>query len=833
MWVERAIATARFAVRDARLALRGLVRTPSFAAPAILSLALGIGATTCVFSVVSALLLRPLPYADADRLVILWNRSPGIGIAEDWFSTAQYFDIKSSGNVFDDVAIAIGANWNLTGTGEPERVGVLRVSSNLLPMLGVGAALGDLFNREHDVPGRGGHALLSHGMWQRRFGGDTAVLGRSLTLNGQVYEIAGVLPASFDLPREVMPTLGGAEHADIVVPLPLNADAARVRSGEDYNILGKLRSGVTAATAQAAMDALTSRLRREHPQIYPQSGGLTFSVVPLQDQVVGDTRRSLFVLSAAVALVLLIACANVANLLLVRGMARAGELSLRMSMGASRRRLVLQFLCESLILALLGGGAGLFLTWGMVRGVRALGAASVPRVAEIVVNQDVLWFTVAVSVLAALIFGLLPAFRASRNANVATLHAGSTRASAAGSLWRYGGGLRRWLVAGELALCVMLLIAAGLLIRSFQQLQAVSPGFEYDNVLTFELTMTGRRYADPQRVIDAYRDLWARLDELPGVEAVGGVSMLPLSDMFAWGPIVLEDRALPGGESFVNVDQRTVGRDYFEAMRIPLIRGRLFDEHDTRDVRRVVVIDDHMAQTLWPGEDPIGKRLKRGGMDADPSAPWLTVVGVVGRVKQYSLDERDSRIAMYHPHTQVPSRAMNVVMRARDAAAMASAAIDRVRTADPDLPIYNLKPMVQRVGESLASRKFAMFLLTLFGLGALVLASVGIYGVISSFVEQGRREIGVRLAIGATPRQILSMVVGHGTTLAAVGIGIGLAGALALAGGIEALLFGIAARDARTFAGVSVLLLAIAVAGSYLPARRAARLDPATSLRGE
>jgi predicted permease len=478
-------------------------------------------------------------------------------------------------------------------------------------------------------------------------------------------------------------------------------------------------------------------------------------------------------------------------------------------------------------------GELLFLTLGMVRAIGALGAASVPRVAEIAVNDEVLWFTLAVSVLAALLFGLLPAFRTSKTASVAVLHAGSARTSADGSLWRVAGGLRRWLVAGELALCVMLLIAAGLLIRSFQQLQAVSPGFDYRNVLTFELTMTGRAYADSQRVVDTYRDLWARLDALPGVDAVGGVSMLPLSDMFAWGPIVLDGRPLPGGESFVNVDQRTVGREYFQAMRIPLLRGRLFDERDTRDVPRVVVVDDHIAQTLWPGEDPIGKRLKRGGMDADPAAPWLTVVGVVGRVKQYTLDERDSRIAMYHPHTQVPSRAMNVVVRGQSPATLAAAAVDAVRAVDRDLPIYNLRPMEQRVGTSLAPRRFAMFLLTLFAGAAVVLASVGIYGVISSFVEQGRREIGIRLAIGATPRQILSMVVGHGTAVAAVGIGIGLAGSLAVAGGIEALLFGVNPRDGRTFAAVSVLLLVVAAAGSYLPARRAAGVDPATSLRGE
>jgi predicted permease len=828
------------ALRDLRLAVRSFIRAPAFTIAAVLSLALGIGATTSVFSVVSALLLRPLPYSDPDRLVILWNRSPGIGVAEDWFSTAQYFDVKRTHTGFADVAIAIGANWNLTGNGQPERVGVLRVSSNLLPLLGVRPAVGDLFTPADDLPGRTGKALLSHGMWMRRYGRDPSVLGRSLTLNGLTYEIVGVLPSSFDLPREVLPTLGGAEHAEVVLPLPLAANAATVRNGEDYNILGKLQPGVALRSAQAEMDTLTARLRREHPDIYPANGGLTFSIVPLQEQVVGDVRRSLMVLTASVAFVLLIACANVANLLLSRAVAREGEVALRVAMGAARARLAAQFLTESLLLAFLGGSAGLLLTVLMLEGIRALGAASVPRLAEISVNPGVLWFTSAISILAALAFGLAPAWRSSGTGGskqtpfvLASLSASSSRASGAGALWNRGRGLRRPLVALQLALCVMLLIAAGLLIQSFQRLLAVPPGFNHSNVLTFELTMTGPRYADSERVIETYRQVWERLDGQPGVDAAGAVSMLPLSDMFAWGPIVLEDRPLPGGESFVNVDQRTVGRDYFAAMQIPLLKGRLFTEHDTRQTARVVVVDDHMAEVLWPGEDPIGKRLRRGGMDADANAPWLTVVGIVGRVKQYALDERDSRIAMYHPHTQVASRAMNVVVRGDAVEGLAATVVKEVHRIDADLPIYNMKTMTRRVQDSLARRKFAVFLLTLFAGVALVLASVGVYGVIASLVEHGRREIGIRLAIGASPRRIQSMVVGHGVAVAGAGIVTGLAGALAVAGGLEGLLFGVAARDPGTFVAVAGLLFAVAIAGSYVPARRAAAIDPVASLRSE
>jgi predicted permease len=817
---------------DLLYGIRAFARTPGFTIAAILSLAVGIGANTAIFSVAGALLLRPLPYRDADRLVILWNRSPGLGIAEDWFSTAQYFDIKNGHGGFEAVAIAIGANWNLTGEGEPERVGAIRMSSNLLPMLGVRPVLGELFGPDDDLPGRTGKAILGYGTWMRRYGGNRSVIGRSLTLNGQPYIVTGVLPESFDLPREVMPTLGGAEHAEIVLPLPLGADAARIRSAEDYNLLGKLKAGVGVERAQAEMDAITTRLRREHPNVYPANGGLTFSIVPLQEQVVGDVRRSLIVLVAAVGLVLLIACANVANLLLSRSLGRQREIAVRAALGATTGRLVRQLLTESVLLAVAGGAAGLVFAFGALEAIRALGSKSVPRLHEIAINTDVLLFTLILSVLSGLSFGLVPALRISRRDAQRDLGDASRGASATSAVWGRGQNVRRVLVGAQLALSVMLLIAAGLLVRSFIRLQQVPPGFNADNVLTLELTMTGRKYAEPDRVLETYRQLWERMAALPGVTAAGGVSMLPLSQMFAWGPIVLEGRPLPTGESFMNVDQRTVGGNYFAVMEIPLLKGRLFTEQDTRETPRVVVVDDHMASALWPNDDPIGKRMRRGGMDAAANAPWLTVVGVVGRIKQYTLDERDSRIAMYHPHTQNPSRAMNVVIRAeREPAALTSAATGAIRSLDPDLPIYNVKTMDARVDESLARRRFAMLLLAAFAAFALGLASVGIYGVIACLVNQGTREIGIRLALGATPQGILSMVVRHGMSVAFIGIAIGVAGAIVIARAMENLLFGIAATDLVTFATVSLALLAVAAIGTYVPARRAARIDPAISLR--
>jgi predicted permease len=816
---------------DLRDAFRGFARNPGFVAAAALSIALGVGANAAIFSVASALLLRPLPYQDADRLTILWSRSPGLGIAEDWFSTAQYFDIKTSSGSFEEVAIAIGGNDNLTGDGEPERIGTIRVSSNLLPMLGVHAASGRLFSADEDVPGAAGTALLGHGTWMRRYGGDPHVIGRPITLNGQPYRIVGVLPASFSLRREVMPTLGGAADAEIVLPLPLGPKAPDARNREDYNVLAKLRTGVSVLQAQAEMDTITARLRRDYPSYYPPNGGLTFGVLPLHEQVVGNVRQSLIVLIGAVGFVLLIACANVANLLLSRALGRQKEFAVRAALGASRFRIVRQLLTESVLLALLGGAAGLLLAFWSLQGIQVLGSKSVPRLHEIAIDGRVLLFTLALSLLSAILFGLVPALRLGVLDLNQNLKDGSRGSAGIGALWGRGQRTRRVLVVAELALSVMLLAGAGLLIRSFARLQHVPPGFNADNVLTLELTMNGRRYTDVQHVLDTYRDLWARLGRLPGVTAAGAVSALPLSQMMAWGPITVEGRTPPAGEQFINADQRTVAGDYFRALEIPLRRGRLFNEHDTRASLRVVVVDERMAQQLWPDEDPIGKRIRTGGIDASESAPWMTVVGVVGRIKQDALDS-ESRMAFYYPHTQVPGRAMNVVLRSQAASVGLTAAVRKeVREVDPDLPIYNVRTMSGRVDESLARRRFSMLLLTIFAALASGLAAIGIYGVVAYFVNQGTRELGIRMALGATPRGIRVLVVRHGFVVAVGGVALGLAGALVVGRFMRSLLFGIDANDPVTFGSIAILLGLVAIVASYVPARRAGRIDPVLALR--
>ena len=815
--------------QDVRLALRSFTRNPGFALAAVLSLAIGIGANTSIFSVANALLLRPLPYKDAARLVILWNRSPGLDILQDWFSTAQYLDIKNGNHGFEEVAIASGGNDNLTGEGEPERVGTIRISSNLLPMLGAQAASGRLFLPDEDAPDRPATAVLSYGMWARRYGSDPRMLGKSITINGKTYEVVGILPKSFSLPHEVLPTLYGPEQPDVFLPFPLGPKAAGIRTHEDYNILGKLKPGVSVAQAQAEMDTLTARLRRDYPESYPPNGGLTFGIVPLLEQVVGDVRRALLVLLSAVGFVLLIACANVANLLLARAVARQQEIAVRAALGASRGRIVRQLLTESLLLSLCGGLLGVILCVWSVKWIHVLGTKSIPRLADIGIDARVLLFTLLLSVFSGILFGLVPALRVSRIDLNTTLKDAGRGSAGTSSVWGRGNNMRKLLVVSELALSVVLLIAAGLLIRSFVQLQSVAPGFNPKSVLTFELALNGQRYGDGQIRLSTYRQLWNALGQIPGVTAAGGITSLPLSQSFAWTPITVEGRTPLPGEKFLNADARVAGGRYFQAMEIPLRGGRFFNEEDLAGKTPVVIIDEFMAEQLWPGQNAVGKRIHM----VESEVPWLTVVGVVGRVKHESLDS-DPRIAFYLPQTQYPSRAMTVVMRSQgDPSALSPAVKKELRGIDPDLPMYSVRTMDERVQESLARRRFSMLLLGIFAGVALVLATIGIYGVMAYLVNQGTREIGIRMAIGATQREIVRLVVFQGMTLAIAGVAAGLAAAFVFTRLMRSLLFGISSADPVTFTGISLLLTLVALLATYIPARRAARIDPILCLRSE
>ena len=815
-------------LRDARLALRSLARDRAFTAASLLSLALGIGATTAIFSVVYALLLQPLPYNDADRLVILWNRSPGLNITQDWFSTAQYFDIRHGHSGFDAVAIAIGANDNLAGDGiEPERVGCIRMSSNLLPMLGADLALGRLFEADEDLPGRSGTAILSYGTWTRRYGRDPRVVGRTIRLNDQPFEIIGVLSERFTLPREVLPTLGVTEDGEILLPLPLGAAARTDRDHEDYNVIGKLKPGVSVAAAQAEMDTITARLRREFADSYPPNGGLTFGIVPLLEQVVGDVRRPLWILLGAVGFVLLIACVNVANLQLSRALDREREFAVRTAIGATRGRLVVQLLTESVVLSAVGAAAGVMFAAVAMRAIQRLQPGNVPRLHDIAVDGVAVAFTVVVALVTGVLFGLAPAIGAGRINVTGSLKDGGGSTSASGLSARRPT-LRSTLVALELAASVVLLIGAGLLIRSFVRIQNIEPGFDRRGVLTFELMMAGRQYGNAPAVRNAYKRLWKEIDRLPGVVASGGVTSLPLSDFFAWGPIAIEGRTPPAGERFINADQRTVSGRYFNVMKIPLVRGRLFDETDTADTPRVIVIDERMANEFWPRQDPIGKRIRSGDLTR---GPWLTIVGVVGRVKQYALDT-DSRIAFYTPQSQAVGRSLFVVVRSRaDPAALTPAVAQAVHRVDPSLPIYHVRTLEGVVARSMAQQRFTTGLLTLFALSALALAVIGVYGMMACIVAQAARDLGVRMALGASPRMIRWWVLRRAAGVTAAGVGAGLTGAIVVSRSMRGLMSGIDEIDVTSCVSMAAILVAAALVASYLPARRASRIDPVVSMR--
>jgi predicted permease len=798
---------------------------------AVVSLAIGIGATTAVFSVANALLLRPLTYSNPDRLAILWNRSPGLNIQEDWFSTAQYFDIKSSHSGLEQVAIALGANFNLTGGGEPERVGVIRVSSNLLPMLGAIPLHGQLFVPEDDAPGRPPTAILGHDFWTRRFGAVPGVVGQPIILNGVSYQVIGVMPDTFRLPREVLPTLGVVEDGDVFLPLPLPNTAPATRTREDYNIMARLKPGVTVAQAQAEMDALTARLRRDYPDVYPPHGGLTFSIVPLLDQVVGNVRLVVIVLFGAVAFVLLVACANVANLLLSRAFARQRELAVRAALGASRARIVRQLLGESLILSFAGGALGVALAFAGVQWLQALQPPNVPRLRDIGIDWRVLLFSAGACVTAGVLAGLAPVIGIRRFDLQRTLSDAARGSAGGGTMWGRGGHLRRVLVAAQIALATVLLVGAGLLVRTVAHLERVPPGFDASRVLTLELTLTGQKYPNGAAVLNAYRDLWTRLEHIPGVESAGGVSSLPLSGYFAWGPITVEGRVPPPGENFINADMRWAGHKYFETMRVPLQKGRYFNDQDTVDAMPVAIVDEFMANELWPGQNPLGKRIRFG--DLNSTSPWQTVVGVVGRVKQYGLDA-DSRIALYRPHTQQPGRSMYVTLRTTgEPEAIAAAVRQQIRDLDANLPIYRMRPMTTLVDASLARQRFAMQLLGVFALLALSLAAIGTYGVMAHVVTQGTRELGIRLALGATNTNILGMVLRHGLAVAAVGLAAGLAAAAMLTRLIATLIVGVTARDPLTFIVVAAALAVSGTLATLVPALRASRVDPVGSLRSE
>ncbi len=816
-------------LQDLRYALRLLTKKPAFTAVAVITLALGIGVNSSIFSVVNALLLRPLPFKDSESIVAFWNHSPGLNVPQDWLSIAQYVDIKTEADSFDDVAIAVSSSFNLSSTETPERVEGLRVSSSLFRLLGVQTASGRALLPEDDEPGRPPTVIISNELWQNRFGSDPDLVGKPVTLNGQVATVIGVLPPGVNLNKEVIPTVSGVERADVILPLALSAEALANRGLENYNVLARLKPGVSLKQAQAEVDTMVERLKQQYPDSYPPGSGFTMSVVSLHEETVRSIRPALLVLFGSVFFVLLIACANLANLLLSRSTARQKEFAVRTALGASRYRLVRQLLTESVILALAGGGLGLLIAvWGL-EGLRALSPGNIPRMREVSIDASVLAFTFIISLVVGIIFGLVPALRASKTDLNESLKEGG-KGSAEGSR---GNRVRSLLIASEIALSLVLLVGAGLLLRTFANLQNVNPGFSSDNVLSLRLSLAGPNYANTDARVAFYGQLLDRVKSVRGVDAAGAVSILPLSQGVSWGTVSVEGFAAAAGEaSSIQADQRIATPDYFQAMGIPLVKGRFFNEHDTKSAQKIAVVDESFAARYWPGEDPVGKRIKRG--DASSEAPWMMVVGVVGNVKQYALDKDSPRVALYTPHAQEPSSTMYLVARAASDPSQVVGAINaEIRAMDASLPVYNVALMSERLSRSLAERRFSMLLLGLFAALALALAGVGIYGVMNYSVAQRTHEIGIRMALGAKASDVLKLVIGYAMMMTAFGVVVGVAGSVLLTRFMSSLLYGVSSYDPLTVTLVAFLLVAVAFVSSYIPARKAAQVDPMEALRYE
>jgi putative ABC transport system permease protein len=810
--------------QDLRYGVRMLGKSPGFTAVAVLALALGVGANTAIFSVVNTVLLRPLPFKDSGRLVLLQEGIPKLGVRAIPVCAPDVLDYERQNHVFEELGAFRTTSYDLSGLGEAERVRAARVSAGLFPLLGVQPALGRVFAREEDQPG---HlvAVLSDGLW-RRFGADPGVVGRTVALDRKPYTIIGVMPPRFEFP------LRGpqfhSEPAELWLPMAFTPEELRVR-GDNFNnsVIARLKPGVTLARANADVMAIARRIQELFPPDVRKDFNLEASVVPYREQVVGGVRTLLLVLLGAVGFVVLIACANVANLLLTRAAARQKEIAIRTALGASRLRLVCQLLSESALLALLGGALGLLLAYWGTDLLVAVIPGSIPRSQEIAVDLQVLGFTLALSLATGLVFGAGPAVAATRTRVNETLKEGG-RGSAAGV---HRSRLHGALIISEVALALVLLAGAGLLVRSFIHLRETDPGFRPQQVLTMSVSLAPSKYAQPEQVRAFFQRLLERLQSQPGVKAVGAGTDLPLEGSWLRA-FSAEDRPEPEAGKFPVIYHTAVRGDYFEALGIPLKRGRYFSEQERPEAPCEVVLSESMARRFWPGEDPIGKRLKWGARQTE--TPWLAVVGVVGDVKQAAL-EVETQPHTYEPYWQAEHRrTWQIAVRAAMApSALTSAVRAQVRALDPEQPVTRVRTMEQVISTSMAPRRLNMFLLVVFASAATLLAAIGIYGVMAYSVTQRTHEIGVRMALGARRGDVLRMVIRQGMTLVLIGVGIGLGGALALTRVLASFLYGVKPTDPLTFAAVSVLLAAVALLADYIPARRATRVDPMIALRYE
>jgi putative ABC transport system permease protein len=813
---QRGLPVVQALVQDIRYGVRTLRRTPGFTLAALLTLALGIGANAAIFSIVHAVLLKPLPYPEPGRIVVIGERGQEGRPGTLGYLTFQ--DYRDRASTFESMAAVRSWTPTMVVGGEAERLNALRTSWNFFDVLGVRPALGSTFTPAEDRPNQWRVVVLSDRLWRRRFGADPSVIGRTLTMNDETYRVAGVMPASFE------PLVSTAFYQPAEMWAPLGYDATlpyACRTCQHLRAIGRVRAGVTADRPHAELSGIRRQLAAAYPTEY-DAGDV--AVMPLQDFIAGPVRRLLLVLLAAVAFVLLIACGNVANLLLARSTTRAREMAVRSALGAGRPRLVRQLLTESLMLSLAGSLVGVGLAWATLGLVARMAPVTIPRLSQATIDGTVLTFALLLALATGVIFGILPALKTSRHGLQSTL-ALDSRTGAGG-----GGRARRILVVADLALALVLLSGAALMLESVGRLMLVDPGFSADRVLTLNFSLVGRAYREDPAVVRFIDRVVGDVAALPGVEAASATGQIPLGgNGDRWG-FHIEGRSARNPEEDPSVERYSVTPDYFRVLRIPLKRGRLITDADRTESLPVIVIGETTARLLWPGQDPLGQRVRIGGSDG----PWRTVVGIAGDVRHADLAAAPT-LQMYLPQTQVTDSFLVLAVRtvSSDPTVIVPQVRDAFRRIDPTVPIYGVAPMSELVYQAVADRRFAMQLLGAFAFVALLLAAIGLYGVVAYTVAQRTRELGVRVALGATPAAVLRLVLGSGIVTVTTGLFIGVAAALVAGQFLGSLLFGVRATDPIALGAAAVTLALVAVAAHLVPARRALRIDPVTALRQE
>jgi len=807
--------------QDMRFGARMLLKNPMVTLIAVIALTLGIGANTAIFSVVHGVLLRTLPYADSEQLVIVWeNRQSGKGNPQNVINLGNFFDWKDQNKSFSDMAAFFDLNRNLTSDGEPEEVAGQIATTNLFSVLGVNAIQGRTFAPDDGKPGQEKIVVIGYDLWQRRFGGDPKIIGRQITINNEQNTIIGVLPA--DVGWHVQKGSMIKKAPEIWSPWQVSNEL-RERKGRFARAVGRLKPGVTLAQAQNEMNIIGARLEQQYPEFNTNWG---VNVVPLRTQFTGEIRRPLLILLGAVGFVLLIACANVANLLLARAASRRKEIALRAGLGATRWRIARQLLTESVLLSALGGVFGLLLAWWGTKALIAMSPPALMDLRNVAVNLPVLGFTFGLTLFTGIIFGLVPALEAARFDLTDSLKEGGKNIGGGARSHR----LRNLFVVTQVALALVLLVGAGLLMKSLNHLQSVDPGFEPNKLLTMQINLPGRKYDTDPKIINFYRQAIEQLQAIPGVEVAGAINFLPFAGPHAGTNIEIEGqpKVPPGQELGTGIC--VTDANYFQAMHIPLKRGRLFTEQETTEMRHVVVVNETFARQNLPGQDPISKRVTINMKDENVPTE---IIGVVGDNKHLGLDTEVEPMA-YWPHPELAYSSMTLAIRTRgEPKGIAPAARNVIRNLDPEQPVGEVSTMNNLMAKSIARSRFNATLLAVFSLVALVMAAVGIYGVISYSVQLRTHEIGVRMALGARRRDVLTLVVKRGIVLGLIGVATGLLASFGLTRLIATLLFEVTATDTTVFAGVAGALFLVTLIACYVPARRATKVDPLVALRYE